>query len=99
TPPRRSTRACSLPFYVEGKAVGTIWVISHDESCRFDAEDLRIMSSLATFSSAAYQVLRDSEQRFRAILDALPAAIYTTDGEGRITHYNRAVVEITGRVP
>ena len=31
-----------IPFYVDGEAVGTIWVVAHDESRRFDAEDLRV---------------------------------------------------------
>ena len=33
------------------------------------------------------------------MLDALPAAIYTTDAEGRLTYFNRAAVEFSGRVP
>src|SRR5688572_13870593 len=41
----------------------------------------------------------DSEQRFRDILDALPAAIYTTDAGGCITHFNPACVELSGRTP
>jgi two-component sensor histidine kinase len=49
--------ALLIPFYVEGKAVGTIWVIIHDQSRRFDAEDLRVMTSLGTFAAAAYQTL------------------------------------------
>src|SRR6201986_2015352 len=44
-----------VPFYIEEKAVGTIWVISHDTRRQFDAEDLRLLTSLATFASAAYQ--------------------------------------------
>ena len=32
--------------------------------------------------------LRESERRFREMIDALPAAIYTTDAEGRLTHFN-----------
>ena len=43
--------------------------------------------------------LRDREQRFRQMIDALPAAIYTTDPEGRVTHFNPAAVELAGRVP
>jgi PAS domain S-box-containing protein len=43
--------------------------------------------------------LRDSEGRFGELMDALPAAIYTTDAEGRITHFNAAAVEFSGRVP
>ncbi len=39
------------------------------------------------------------EERFRQILEALPAAVYTTDAEGIITFYNRACVALSGREP
>jgi PAS domain S-box-containing protein len=42
---------------------------------------------------------RDRELRYRQLLDALPAAIYTTDAEGRITFYNEACVDFSGRRP
>ena len=35
----------------------------------------------------------------RELLDALPAAIYTTDAAGRITYYNAAAVQLAGRKP
>src|SRR2546428_13679628 len=37
--------------------------------------------------------------RFSALLEALPAAIYTTDPAGRITSYNQAAVELWGCRP
>ncbi|MGH7115462.1 MAG: PAS domain-containing protein, partial [Stellaceae bacterium] len=37
--------------------------------------------------------------RFRQLLEALPAAVYTTDAEGRLTFYNQAAVEFSGRRP
>ena len=40
-----------------------------------------------------------ADRRFRAMIDALPAAVYTTDAEGHITHFNRAAVELSGRAP
>jgi PAS domain S-box-containing protein len=43
--------------------------------------------------------LRESERRFRALLDAMPAAIYTTDSAGRITYYNDAASDLWGRRP
>jgi len=43
--------------------------------------------------------LRESERSLRETLDALPAAIYTTDAQGRLTHFNQAAVEFAGRVP
>ena len=52
-----------------------------------------------TDRSAAEEALRDSERRFRQMIDALPVAIYTTDAEGRLTHFNPACVEMSGREP
>ena len=115
-----------VPFHVDGQAVGTVWVVAHDDSRKFDAEDRRLLESLATFAATAYQArvslsaqakgnqdlqaeiaerqraeeaLRESERRFREMIDALPAAIYTTDAQGRITHFNPAAVEFSGRMP
>lgn len=42
---------------------------------------------------------RDHERALREILDALPVALYTTDAEGRITYYNEAAVDMSGRRP
>ena len=44
-----------MPFFIEGKAVGTIWAIAHDASRKFDTEDLRQLENLGRFASAAYQ--------------------------------------------
>jgi PAS domain S-box-containing protein len=33
------------------------------------------------------------------MIDALPAAIYTTDAQGRLTYFNRAAIELSGRTP
>lgn len=44
-------------------------------------------------------ILRDSERHLRAVIDALPVAIYTTDANGILTHYNQAAVEFSGRTP
>ena len=36
---------------------------------------------------------------FRQVLDALPAAVYTTDAKGVVTYYNHAAVQLAGREP
>jgi PAS domain-containing protein len=43
--------------------------------------------------------LRESERHLRDLLEALPAAVYTTDASGRITFYNKAAIEMAGRTP
>ena len=50
-----------VPFYVTGKAVGTIWAIAHDKRRQFDAEDLRLLESMGRFASAAYQAVESIE--------------------------------------
>ena len=94
-----------VPFYVEGEAVGTVWIVMHDKAHRFDAEDMRIMTGLADFAAAAYHSflastkIRDSERRLRNVIDALPAAVYATDTEGRVTMFNEAAATFAGRAP
>ena len=47
----------------------------------------------------ARQELEKHERQFREMIDVLPAAIYTTDAEGRLTHFNPAAVKFSGREP
>ncbi len=51
-----------VPFYVGGKAVGTIWAITHDDRRKFDAEDERLMTGIGKFASTAYQVLTSIDE-------------------------------------
>ena len=43
--------------------------------------------------------LQASERQLKDLLAALPAAIYTTDANGRITYFNDAAIELAGRTP
>jgi C4-dicarboxylate-specific signal transduction histidine kinase len=52
----RLIEALLVPFHVGGTAVGTVWVVAHDESRQFDAEDQRVLESLGKFAATAYQV-------------------------------------------
>src|SRR6185436_17628819 len=40
-----------VPFYVNDQAVGTVWIVAHDDDRKFDAEDRRLLESLATFAA------------------------------------------------
>jgi GAF domain-containing protein len=48
-----------IPFFMNEKAVGTIWAVSHDKASKFDAEDRRLLESLSMFASSAYRVLEN----------------------------------------
>ncbi|WP_192556360.1 ATP-binding protein [Dyella acidiphila] len=41
----------------------------------------------------------ESERRYRELIEALPAAVYTTDASGYITYSNQAANELAGREP
>ncbi len=43
--------------------------------------------------------LRQHEQALSDLLGALPAAIFTTDAEGRLTYYNQGAVNLWGAAP
>ncbi|MEP0845272.1 MAG: PAS domain S-box protein [Phycisphaerae bacterium] len=47
----------------------------------------------------AEDALRQSESRYRHLVQCLPAAVYTCDMDGRITLYNAAAATLWGREP
>ncbi|KRR22259.1 PAS domain S-box protein [Bradyrhizobium retamae] len=47
----------------------------------------------------AERKVQESELRLKELLAAIPAAIYTTDAQGKITYFNEAAVEFSGRMP
>ncbi|HEX2256484.1 MAG TPA: PAS domain-containing protein, partial [Afifellaceae bacterium] len=79
-----------------------VWVMVHIEPVKDAAGE--IVGAINCFhditeQKRAEQALAASERRAREVLDALPAAIYTTDAAGRITFYNRAAEQLSGRRP
>lgn len=84
------------------KADGTtVFLDIHSSSVRDEAGfryGVRIIQDV-TEAQHLEDRLREGERHLRNLLEALPAAVYTTDAEGRITFFNRAAVDMAGRVP
>ena len=53
----------------------------------------------AVIAAAASAIPAPYQANFHQVVDALPAAVYVTDAEGRITYYNKAAVELWGYRP
>ena len=61
-----------------------------------------VKSELLLSESVAVRLgesLLSGDDFFRALVNALPAAIYTTDGAGHITYYNEAAAQLWGHRP
>jgi PAS domain S-box-containing protein len=71
------------------------------EDFRDAAGDLDFMPSILDDNAVkqAMAGLPDGNARLDELLDALPAAIYTTDAQGRLTHFNSACEQLSGRKP
>jgi signal transduction histidine kinase len=65
--------ALLLPFRVEGRPIGTVWVIAHDDERTFDQEDARIMETLAQFAAAAWQVWQAQSDLERRVAERTAA--------------------------
>ena len=63
-----------IPFHHGGTAVGTVWLIAHDETRRFDAEDLRLMTRLSRFAATAFHLLLAQERTSRLVAEAARGA-------------------------
>lgn len=64
-----------IPFYRAGRAVGTIWVVSHSTERQLESEDVRIMSNLGAFAAAALELGESVSVAEKAERDARSAAV------------------------
>lgn len=96
--------AIFVPLCADGRLIGKF--MAYFDAPHVFADDQRELSltiarqlAFAIHRARTEQALRNGERRFREMIDALPVAIYTTDVQGRLTHFNPAAVELSGRVP
>ncbi|HEX5163829.1 MAG TPA: PAS domain S-box protein [Thermomicrobiales bacterium] len=99
-------RACwSMPILSAAGGILGTFAIYYDEPRSPSDEDKQLIVFAARTAALLIErrrsdaALAESERRFRAMIDALPAAIYTTDADGWLTHFNPAAVAFSGRVP
>jgi PAS domain S-box-containing protein len=102
-----------LPVLVDGFHVkGIIFSLFHEHVRKADQQATESLAAKAANDQLETRIRertsglvqsnelpQTSELRFRELVEALPAAIYMTDANGRITFFNRAAVELWGYAP
>ena len=78
--PMRATpriyEALLIPFHLDRKPIGTVWVVTHDSARQFDREDERVLSALTKFASVGWMLHEthiEAEQLARKHWDQLVA--------------------------
>jgi PAS domain S-box-containing protein len=87
-----------VPFYVDNKAVGTLWIVMHDRSRLLDKEDLRVMAHIGAFAAFAYQTLASltKVQAAAAVIQSSDDAIITKSLNSIITSWNAGAERVFG---
>jgi len=92
-----------VPLYDRrGRRVGYIWVDDPVDRLRPDPERLQILGAFANLAAAAlegasqFEALQNSNERYRALIDASPVAIVDFDFDGRVRSWNEGATEIFG---
>ncbi|WP_395672557.1 PAS domain S-box protein [Phenylobacterium sp.] len=98
------------PWHAEGNAVGTVWAIKHSPEGRFEAEDARVLQSIAGFTAAAFKMIsaldeateersaaQASEEQLRDALDSLTEGFALFDADFTILDVNAETLRLDGR--
>jgi PAS domain S-box-containing protein len=79
-----------------------IWATVHIDVVKDSAG--RVLGAINCFTDTTElhetrAALAERDAQTRRLLEAMPAAVYTTDEAGRITYYNKAAARLAGREP
>jgi PAS domain S-box-containing protein len=93
-----------VPLTAQRRLIGK-FMLYYDAPHEFRPDEVQLAQTvannlaLALARRSAEEAVRESELRYRGLIEGVGVAVYTTDAEGRITLYNEAAVELWGRRP
>ena len=93
--------AAAVPLRAHGVVVGTL-VIADPKEGLFVAEDLRLLSTLATHAAVVianarfFEMVRRAKEQWETAFDALSEGIAVVDDEGRVRRANRSLAALLG---
>lgn len=93
------------PWHVEGTPVGTLWAIKHTSEGQFDAEDARVLESLARLAAAAFQMTSalDEAKAERVQLEKRTTALHKAEARlnvlvSELQHRTQNLLSVVGSV-
>ncbi|HNM47082.1 MAG TPA: PAS domain S-box protein, partial [Candidatus Sumerlaeota bacterium] len=91
-----------VPLISMGKTIGVIAVRSFKEGFRYNERDLLLLNLVSSQIAAsiererAREALRNSERRYRRMIEEAGDIVYTVDLKGNFTYLNPQVMKLTG---
>jgi diguanylate cyclase (GGDEF)-like protein/PAS domain S-box-containing protein len=91
----------AIPIQMDAKGLGVLFVFNTTPTV-FSADDLEslmLVGNIAAVEIERRQIedrLRDSEQKYRLLMDAVPDPVIVFDREGRVTYLNSVFTRVFG---
>lgn len=99
-----------VPFFHDGQVIGTVWAATHTTSKNFDLEDLRFLTSLSDFATAALDItnfrdrsssfetaLEKTGQQLLSTLEGMNDAFVSVDKNWIVTRVNAQLEKVVGK--
>jgi two-component system NtrC family sensor kinase len=95
----QAAAAAAVPLRSHGSVIGTL-IITDPREGVFVAEDIRLLSTLATHAAVVianarfFEMVRRAKEQWETAFDALSEGIAVVDDEGRVRRSNRAMASL-----
>ncbi len=89
--------ALLVPFSIHDVPVGTLWLVAHDERRKFDREDARVLTSMASFAGAGYSLLLSLQHRIGRTATPFSAAVQQTGRDQQLSDRENEIMSMMVR--
>lgn len=92
-----------VPLIARGRTLGAITLVAAESQRLYSAADLDLAMDLARRAAVAvdnarlHDSLRRSEERYRALADAMPLVVWTAHANGEVDYFNQRWYDYTGQ--